>query len=206
MENTKKCSKCGRELPLESFSKYKRSKDGLFCWCKECHKQYRAEHAEERAAYDKQYRAEHAEYYKQLYQANREERLEYQKQYDAEHAEARKQYNAGRYATIEGYAYNVRNNNLYADRKRGRIAKDEDQLPPLSYHIDKFSEGIDYYDGKHYHWSELGFDRIDDKLPHTVDNMVVATTKHNIDRWHKRMTVEEYKEYIQKQNELELVL
>lgn len=33
---TKKCSKCGRELPVEEFHKNKSSKDGLYCYCKEC--------------------------------------------------------------------------------------------------------------------------------------------------------------------------
>lgn len=195
METTKICKKCGRELPLECFSKNKTKKDGLQPYCKECQKQY-----------GKQWRADNPEYNKQWYAEHKEERDAYIKQWEAEHAEERKQYHAERYATIEGYAYNVRQNNLRNDRNKGRCGKDEDPLPPLSYHIEKFSEGIDYYDGKKYPFNELGFDRKDDKLPHTIDNMVVATTEHNIDRWNKRMTVEEYKEYIQKQNELELVL
>ena len=33
---TKKCTKCGRELPLSEFGKDARSKDGLQCYCKEC--------------------------------------------------------------------------------------------------------------------------------------------------------------------------
>lgn len=42
MENqeikTKKCSKCGRELPLSEFYSKKTSFDGLQSWCKECQK------------------------------------------------------------------------------------------------------------------------------------------------------------------------
>lgn len=34
---TKKCSVCGRELPVEEFHKNKRCKDGLMSFCKECH-------------------------------------------------------------------------------------------------------------------------------------------------------------------------
>ena len=34
---TKKCSVCGRELPVEEFYKSKRCKDGLMPFCKECH-------------------------------------------------------------------------------------------------------------------------------------------------------------------------
>lgn len=170
MENTKRCSKCGRELPLEYFSKDKSKKDGLCCWCKECQKQRKSK-------------------------------------WDTKHVDEIKQYNVERYASIDGYAYHIRYTNLKNDRKRGRCGKDEDPLPPHFYYIEKFSEGIDYYDGKHYPFNELGFDRIDDSKPHTIDNMVVATTEHNIDRWHKRMTVEEYREYIQKEKEeLELTL
>lgn len=33
---TKKCAKCGRELPVEEFHKSKSSKDGLYSYCKEC--------------------------------------------------------------------------------------------------------------------------------------------------------------------------
>ena len=181
MGNTKICTKCGRELPLECFSKDKSKKDGLCRWCKECQKQYYAEHADERKQYMNQYYVEHADYFKQ---------------YRADNADYYKQYYAELYTTIEGYAYNARHNNLTEDRKQGRCGKDKDPLPPHSYYIEKFSEGIDYYDGKKYPFNELGFDRIDDSKPHTIDNMVVATTFHNKDRYYKRMTVEEYKEYI----------
>lgn len=33
---TKKCTKCGRELPLSEFGKCARNKDGLQYTCKEC--------------------------------------------------------------------------------------------------------------------------------------------------------------------------
>jgi hypothetical protein len=34
---TKKCTKCGRELPLDNFAKCSRNNDGLQYECKECH-------------------------------------------------------------------------------------------------------------------------------------------------------------------------
>ena len=34
---TKRCSKCGRELPVDNFYKDNRTTDGLYCDCKECH-------------------------------------------------------------------------------------------------------------------------------------------------------------------------
>lgn len=36
---TKKCSKCGRELTLDNFSKRASSSDGLQYCCKDCHRE-----------------------------------------------------------------------------------------------------------------------------------------------------------------------
>jgi hypothetical protein len=36
---TKKCSKCGRELPRSEFYKHPYTKDGLQIFCKECAKE-----------------------------------------------------------------------------------------------------------------------------------------------------------------------
>lgn len=36
---TKKCSKCGRELTLDNFSKCASSSDGLQYCCKDCHRE-----------------------------------------------------------------------------------------------------------------------------------------------------------------------
>ncbi len=33
---TKVCTRCGKELPLDAFNKSKKSKDGLQPWCREC--------------------------------------------------------------------------------------------------------------------------------------------------------------------------
>lgn len=56
----KVCSKCGRVLPVEQFSKCKTNKDGLNYKCKECDKQqsnqYNQEHKKGRQQYNKQYR------------------------------------------------------------------------------------------------------------------------------------------------------
>lgn len=51
---TKVCSKCGRELPVEMFSKASSNKDGLHNYCKPCSaeasRQYREKKEAERAA------------------------------------------------------------------------------------------------------------------------------------------------------------
>ena len=62
----KECGNCGRVLPVEQFSKNKRSRDGLNSKCKECDyistKQYNQEHIEEKQQYQRQY---HKQYDKQ---------------------------------------------------------------------------------------------------------------------------------------------
>jgi len=35
----KTCSKCKQEKPLDEFHKYKKAKDGLSYWCKQCMKE-----------------------------------------------------------------------------------------------------------------------------------------------------------------------
>lgn len=169
MANTKICKRCGRELPLSEFSKCKRNKDGLQLWCKECNKQYYAEH--------------------------RNECIEKVKQYYTDNADAKKQYFKQYYATIEGYARAIRYTNLIADRKYGRIRANEDPLPSIEYYIWALQQP-DFYDGKQYHWSEMGLDRIDNSKPHTIDNVVPCTTEHNVQRNTK--TFEEFCELIQK--------
>lgn len=47
---TKKCKKCGRELPLEAFGNLSRKPDGLHDYCKECvNRQQRDEYARRKA-------------------------------------------------------------------------------------------------------------------------------------------------------------
>lgn len=197
MENTKICSKCGRELPLSEFNKCKCNKDGLQFWCKNCKKQhakqyskqYYTEHADERKQYSKQYNAEHADerkqYKKQWYAENRAEQIEKNKQWRADNSEYFKQY----YATIEVYARHIRWNNLQADRKYGRCGKDEDPLPTIDEYIELLQQP-DYYDGKQYPFNEMGLDRIDNSKPHTIDNVVPCSTKNNVRR--QKMSFEEF--------------
>ena len=172
MKNTKICRKCGRELLVTEFSKNKRSKDGLCSLCKECQKQY--------------------------YETHREDKLEYQKQYYAVHKEEKAKYKAERYATLEGYAYNVRHLNLQNDRKYGRCSKDEDILPPLEYYVWALQQ-LDFYDGKQYHWSEMGLDRIYNDKAHTFANVVPCSTKNNRRRGKK--SFEEFCKLMRNENE-----
>lgn len=188
MENTKVCSKCDRELPLSEFCKDKHTKDGLCYQCKECRQQYRKQYytanRELELEQQKQWRADNPDYFKQ-YDAKRY----------ADNAEYFKQWFAKRYTTLEGYAYNVRHNNLQADRMQGRIGANEDPLPTIEEYIELLQQP-DFYDKKQYHWSEMGLDRIDNSKPHTIDNVVPCTTEHNVKR--HTMPFEEFCELIQK--------
>lgn len=60
MDNTKICSKCGRELPLSEFYKNARTSDGYYYACKDCCRRYSKEfnrnHREEKTAYMRRYR------------------------------------------------------------------------------------------------------------------------------------------------------
>jgi len=38
------CTKCGIEKSIDEFSKHKRGKNGLNCWCKKCYSEYHKEH------------------------------------------------------------------------------------------------------------------------------------------------------------------
>lgn len=39
LTKTKKCTRCGRELPVTEFNKRNNAPDGLQCWCKECQRE-----------------------------------------------------------------------------------------------------------------------------------------------------------------------
>ena len=183
----KHCSKCGEWKPLSKFSNCNNTWDGLQCKCNECIAKYYQAHKEERAAYNKQYYTEHAE-----------EIAECQKKYRDTHKEELNQYDAERYATIDRYAYTIRQNNLREDRKYERCGKDEDLLPPLEYYIWALQQ-LDFYDGKQYHWSEMGLDRIYNDNAHTFANVVPCSTKNNVRRG--MMPFEEFCKLMSKENE-----
>lgn len=104
---TKICTKCKRELPLDMFQKDRTKRDGLTCRCKECKaeyaRQYVIDHREERRAYKKKYwqenkhrfaderkkyRDAHKEdmriYHKKHYEENKERILDYWYKYKKE--------------------------------------------------------------------------------------------------------------------------
>ena len=93
---TKRCSKCGRELPTDNFYRDNRAKDGLYSWCKECHSKYYQTYKQTNKQYlnqyHRQYNQANKEYRKEYYQTNKEYLKEYQKQYNQTNKEYRNQY------------------------------------------------------------------------------------------------------------------
>lgn len=116
----KVCSKCGRVLPVEQFSKDKNRKDGLYGRCKECGKQYNQENKEKKQQYNKQYYQENREqrlqHQNQYYQENSEKRQQYDKQYYREHKLEKQQHQQQYHQTPQGQI--VRFNGYARRRKR----------------------------------------------------------------------------------------
>lgn len=171
MNNTKICSKCGRELPISEFHNDKTHKDGHRSECRECTKQR-----------NKKYQTEHKndvlEQKKLYYQRNRETILNNCKERRLKNPEYMEQYSK----SLTGYCVRIRNNNICADRKFKRIGEElPNEYPTIADYIN-FLQQPDFYDGKQYHFTEMGLDRIDNSKPHTLDNVVPCTTKHNKQR------------------------
>ena len=194
----KMCSRCKQWKPLSEFRKRSKATDGLKSTCKEClskddHsyylknqdkvKQYAIDNAEHIAAYKAKW-----------YQEHKEEHSEYMAMWYQEHTG----YMTDKYSTLEGTAYKRRYQNLIADRKYGRVGKNEDPLPSLEYYIWALQQP-DFYDGKRYPFNEMGLDRIDNTKPHTIDNVVPCSTKNNLRR--QKIAFGEFVELIKMEKE-----
>lgn len=114
---------------------------------------------EEKAEYDKKYRQEHkeelAEYYKQYYQKNKEKKTECDRQ---------------RRNTIVGKGKYLRNSYIKQDRVSGRIS---DELPPNYVTVEDVVRLITKscaHCGE-TDWHKIGLNRLDNSLPHTIDNV-----------------------------------
>lgn len=169
MENTKKCKKCGRELPLSEFYKHKRTADGHLSTCKECHNQY-----------TKKWRVDNLTYYKEYYSENVEHLKQYSKQYMkqhyVEHIEAVKQYMKKYNNTKRGRAVYLASSYKKADKKADR----ENNIDAKWIQENIFPSKCIYCGETN--WRELGCDRIDNSIGHLVDNVVCCCGKCNIER------------------------
>ena len=82
------CSKCGRILPLDSFSKHRGKSDGKQARCKECEAQHRKDNAE----YYKQWRKDNKERIREYGKQWRKDNVEYSRQYRKDNKERIREY------------------------------------------------------------------------------------------------------------------
>ena len=153
---TKRCSRCGRILPLSEFYKDKRAKDGLRSECKQCNK------------------ATQAEYYK----ANKEKKATY----DAEYYQSNKEKIAEYYASY----YNPQKNQLgwakrmvahYRQMDRDRGFDDKDTIS-----VEWFLQNIAYQPCAHCGKQGIGLigcNRLDNTKPHSIDTVEPCCFKCN---------------------------
>jgi len=91
MKTTKRCTKCKKDKGLDEFYNKKDGKDGISAICKDCKKQYDADHADERREYHKAYYKANRERVLakacKWYDDNKERKSEYDKAYAEENKE-----------------------------------------------------------------------------------------------------------------------
>lgn len=161
---TKVCSKCGRELPIENFSKSNSTKDGLQYICKECNKKYYNNHTEKMKEYRKKYNSENKEL------INERGKLYYAK-HKTEFSERAKRYIKTKFgrATILLTRYNS------ADIEKGR-GKGDLTAEWIVENI--FTQPCPYCGETD--WRKIGCNRIDNSKPHTMDNVEPCCGECNI--------------------------
>lgn len=198
---TKRCSKCGRILPLSEFDMRKRAKDGLRSECKQCHKamqtQYYsknkkkiAEHMAEYYAKNKEAIAQRqAEYYKKnkasiqkkhaAYRVNNKETIKvYNAAYNAIHkAEIKAYFKAYRDPILSplGWAKQIVNTYRQTDKIKGF---DPNQTISAEWFLQNIAYKPCKYCGKQG-IGLIGCNRIDNSKGHTQDNVEAACMSCN---------------------------
>ena len=168
---TKRCSKCGRILPLSDFYRDKQTKDGLSCWCKACIKAKQADYYQENKDAIAQ---KHADYY----QANKEAIADYQAQYRQANKEAIAQKKAEYYDPHKnplGWAKRMVNDYRQMDRDRGF---DTSQTITADWFLDNIAYRPCVYCGVQA-IGLIGCNRLDNTKGHTIDNVESCCFKCN---------------------------
>ena len=170
------CSKCKQELDVSFFGKSKSSKDGYYCYCKNCSKKYREEHRERDKqrylqnrdsilAYKKEYAKKNSDKIREKQRAYREshrEELSF-KQKDRQQKNKEKYYYtkhklSGRYSTYKSNA-----------TKRGRA------FDLTMEQFDSITSKPCHYCGEYDVYEDMAFtgvDRIDSSKGYSFDNCV----------------------------------
>ena len=153
---TKRCSKCGRILPLSDFYRDKQTKDGLSCWCKACIKAKKA----------------------QYYQENKEAIAQKNAQYYQENKEAIAQKAAEyRDPIINPLGWARKIVGMYRQMDRQRGFNDKETIT-----AEWFLDNIAYRPCAHCgltHFGYIGCNRLDNTKGHTEDNVEAACFKCN---------------------------
>lgn len=149
---TKRCSKCGRILPITEFNKSKSMKDGRFCYCKDCSKElkkayyakhrgeilkkaatYRANNKEKIAEYQAEWRANNKEKkaaYNAEYRANNKEKIAARKaEYYTNNKEKIAEYRANNKEKIAEYNAEYYKTNQDSELKRAADYRDPQKNP-----------------------------------------------------------------------------
>ena len=178
-EGFKRCSKCGRFLPLADFNKRKMSSDGLDYWCKDCKKAHHAEWYTNNKDYVLKKAAEYiannkeaiAEYKAEYYQANKDKIAAYNqanKDKIAEYCDPQK--NPMGWARIKVGMYRQ------MDRQRGFNDKE-------TITAEWFLDNIAYKPCAHcgvQGIGKVGCNRLDNTKGHTIDNVEPCCFKCNV--------------------------
>ena len=130
----KKCTKCKKSKSLINFSKHKKIKDGLSCWCKICMKKYQQDNKEKIRQYQEKYREENKESLskktRKWYKDNKEKIRQYQEKYREEHKEQIKQYRE------ENKRRNKKRNKIWYIKNQEKIRKKHKKYGRKRYHTD----------------------------------------------------------------------
>ena len=163
-EGFKRCSKCGRFLPLADFNKRKMSSDGLQRYCKECKKAYNAEYRSENKEKIAEWRAKNPTYDAEYRVKNKDKIAKY----DAERRDPHK--------NPLGWAKRMVKQYRWMDRERGF---DDSKTITAEWFLDN----IAYRPCAHCgltHFGYIGCNRLDNTKGHTIDNVESCCLKCNL--------------------------
>ena len=146
----------------------------------------------------------HREYQRRSYEKHKENRVECSKKYYQEHKEERKKYrdfhkeeikerDAKYRETIIGNTKKLLNNYIHNDRKSMLIGG---ELPSNYITIEEFislrKKGCTHCEENY--WRNIGLNRLNNSLPHTIDNVEPCCLECNKNLWYdeKRKSVYQY--------------
>lgn len=172
----KVCSKCKQELPIEFFGKSSSSKDGYYCYCKDCAKKYRQETRQREKDRYLQNRESILAYKKEYAKKNAERIKEKQREYRETHREElclkqkkRQQENKGKY-----YYTKHKLGGRYSTYKTNALKKGREFCLTIEQ-FDSITSQPCHYCGQYDFYEDMkftGVDRIDSSKGYSAENCV----------------------------------